>query len=253
MAALLLVLPSAAALSASTGIVQAVEECRLDRGWPAPSGSKWLSRINRDQRRCWFLSSKVVGSHHTQSPRAGPVRSRHFAGDTDLGQVQRRDDHLQAASTAIGKTDVAVAAEAPAVLQSTTPSVGQSSANLAARSVPTIAYKVLRTTTETVVAPTIGAARVAERAPAGASTTNLVLLVGAAGAALLFAGGTFHFTRQIRRSSARAATRTTRGQPLLDHQSLRSGRLTNDPADDLKRSVLELKRADLVSDFQRQK
>jgi AraC-like DNA-binding protein len=108
MPALLLVLPSAAALSASTGIVQAVEECRLERGWPAPSGSKWLSRIKRDHRRCWFLSSKVVGGHHTQSPRAGPVRSRHFAGATDLGQVQRRDDHLQAASTAIGRTDVAL-------------------------------------------------------------------------------------------------------------------------------------------------
>ena len=215
--------------------MQAVEECRLERGWPAPSGSKWLSQINRDHRRCWFLSS---GSHHTQPRRAATVRSRHFAGNTDaLGQRQRRDDQLRAASAPIGKTDVAVAAEPSAVLQSTTPPVGQSFANLTVRSVPTIAYKVLPTTPQTVVAPTIGAARVAERAPAGASTTNLVILAGAAGATLLFAGGTFHFTRQSRRrarTSARAATRTIS----------RSKRppLTTDRSDDLKRSVLELKR-----------
>jgi hypothetical protein len=42
---LLLVLPVTAALSASTGIVQAVEECRLEPGWQAPPGSRWLSRI----------------------------------------------------------------------------------------------------------------------------------------------------------------------------------------------------------------
>jgi hypothetical protein len=59
----------------------------------------------------------------------------------------------------------------------------------------------------------------------------------------LFAGGTFYFTRQSRRSSARAATRTTRG-PAVIRSPVAAKRppLTNDPADDLKRSVLELKR-----------
>ena len=35
---LLLVLPVTAALSASTGIVQAIEECRLEPGWEGTSG-----------------------------------------------------------------------------------------------------------------------------------------------------------------------------------------------------------------------
>ena len=247
MPALLLVVPSTAALSASTGIVQAVEECRLEPGVAAPSGSKWLYRINRDHRRCWFLSSRAIGGHHTQSRRAASVRRRHLAGDTDaLGQDQRRDNDLQAASPLIGKTDVAVAAEPPAIPQSTTPSVEQSSANLTARSVPTIAYKVLPTTTKTVLAPTVGASRVADRAPAGASSTNLVLLAGAAGAALLFAGGTFHFTRQTRRSartSVDAARHAIRESAVIRSQvAAKRQLLTTDPADDLKGSLLELKR-----------
>jgi hypothetical protein len=244
--ALLLVVPATAAVSASAGIVQAVEECRLEPGWSAPAGSKWLSRINRDHHRCWFLSSRATG-HHAQLPRARSVRNRHLAGDTEAARRDpRRDSDLQAASAPIGQTDVAVAAEPPAVLQSTTPPVGQSSANLTARSVPTIAYKVLPTAPKTVLAPTVGAAHVAERAPAQASTTNLLLLAGAAGAALLFAGGTIHFTRQSRqraRTSARAATRTTRG-PAVIRSPVAAKRppLTTDPADDLKRSLLELKR-----------
>ena len=92
MPALLLVVPATAALSASAGIVQAVEECRLEPGWPAPSGSKWLSRINRDHRRCWFLSSKAIGGHHTQSRRAASVRNRHLAGDTEA--VGRTNDAI---------------------------------------------------------------------------------------------------------------------------------------------------------------
>ena len=75
----------------------------------APSGSKWLYRINPDDRRCWFLSSRAIGGHHTQSRRAASVRRRHLAGDADaLGQDQRRDNDLQAASPLIGKTDVAL-------------------------------------------------------------------------------------------------------------------------------------------------
>ena len=195
---------------------------------------------------CWFLSSRATG-HHAQLSRARSVRNRHLAGDTEAARRDpRRYSDLQAASAPMGHTDVAVAAEPPAVLQSTTPPVGQSSANLTARSVPTIAYKVLPTTPKTVLAPTVGAVHVAERAPAQASTTNLVLLAGAAGAALLFAGGTFHFTRQTRRrarTSIGTATRPVRG-PAVTRSPVASKRppLTTDPADDLKRSLLELKR-----------
>ena len=103
MPALLLVVPATAAVSASARIVQAVEECRLEPGWPAPSGSRWLSRINRDHHRCWFVSSKAIGGHHTQSRRAASVRNRHLAGD----QHQRHDSDLEAVSPPIGKTAAA--------------------------------------------------------------------------------------------------------------------------------------------------
>ena len=241
MPALLLVVPATAAVSASARIVQAVEECRLEPGWPAPSGSKWLSRINRDHHRCWFLSSKAIGGHHTQSRRAASVRNRHLAGD----QHQRHDSGLEAVSPPTGKT--AAAADPPAIPQITTPSVEQSSANLTARSVPTVRYRVLPTTTQTVLEPpTVRAARIADRAPAGASNTNLVLLAGAAAAALLFAGGTFHFTRQTRRrtrTSVDATRHAIRGSALIRSPvAAKRPPSTTDPADDLKQSLLELKR-----------
>ena len=95
--ALLLVVPATAAVSASAGIVQAVEECRLEPGWPAPSGSEWLSRINREHRRCWFLSSGVTGDHHTQVRRAASARNRHRAADAAWPD-QQCDSDLQKAS-----------------------------------------------------------------------------------------------------------------------------------------------------------
>ena len=194
--ALLLVVPATAALSASTGIAQAVEECRLEPGLEAPPGSKWNYRVNRDHQRCWFLSSGAVRGHHTESPRVVSVGKHHHTASTAaLGQDQRSATDLETTSPP-GKTVIAVADESFAVPQATTPSIEQSS-NLIPRSVPTIAYRTLSTTPNAVLAPTVGAARVAERAPASATNTNLALLAGAA-AALLVAGGTFHFTRQRR-------------------------------------------------------
>ena len=199
MPALLLVLPTAAALSASTGIVQAVEECRLEPGWPAPSGSKWLSRINRDHHRCWFLSSTSSG-HHAQLPRAGSVRNRHFAAR----RQQQRNSDLQTASAPTEKAVGAVATELPAVPQVAAPSVEQSSENLIPHSVPTIAYRLLPPSAQMVSGPTAVAARV-EPQPAGASKSNMVLLAGAAAVGLLFAGGAFHITRHVHlRSRTRA-------------------------------------------------
>jgi len=149
--ALLLVVPAAAALSASADIVRAVEECRLEPGLPAPSGSKWLSRINRDHLRCWYLSSRSIGGHHTQLRRAATVRNRHFAGDA-LRQGQQRDSDLQTASAPEDKTDIAVTAEPQAVPQVATPSVDQSSENLIPRSVPTITYRLPSPSAQTVCA-----------------------------------------------------------------------------------------------------
>jgi len=237
--ALLLAVPATVALWSSVSFVQAAEECRAKPGQTAPSGSKWLYRINRtDHRHCWFLSSKAVSTHSQLSR-----KYRHIAGEPD---AVRQESDLKARSAPASETDVADAAEPPTAPQVAAPSVEPSSENLIPHSVPTIAYKVLPTTTQTVVAPTIGAARVAERTPAGASTTNLVFLAGAAGAALLFAGGTFHFRRRTRRRTRTCvgtATRPVRG-PASIRSPVASKRppLTTDPADDLKRSLLELKR-----------
>ena len=186
-------------------------------------------------RHCWFLSSKAVSTHSQLSR-----KYRHIAGEPD---AVRQESDLKARSAPASETDVADAAEPPTAPQVAAPSVEPSSENLIPHSVPTIAYKVLPTTTQTVVAPTIGAARVAERTPAGASTTNLVFLAGAAGAALLFAGGTFHFRRRTRRRTRTCvgtATRPVRG-PASIRSPVASKRppLTTDPADDLKRSLLE--------------
>ena len=111
---LLLVLPVTAALSASTGIVQAVEECRLEPGWQAPPGSRWLSRINRDHHRCWFLSSRAIGGPHTQQRRAAHVKNRDLASDTDaVRRGEQRYSDLQTASAPKDKTDIRVTAEPP--------------------------------------------------------------------------------------------------------------------------------------------
>jgi hypothetical protein len=211
----------------------------------APSGSKWVYRINQDRRRCWYLSSKAIGGHRTQSGRAAPVRSRHLAGDADaLQQGQRRNNGVQAVP--IGKTDAAIAVEPPAIPQPTTPSVEQSSANLAARSVPTVIYKVVPTPAKTFAAPTVRAEHVAERAPTGATHTTFILLSGAAAAALLFAGGTFHVSRRARRRACTsvAASRHANKRPAVIRSPAAAKRspFTTDPADDLKRSLLELKR-----------
>ena len=226
--ALLLVVPATAAVSASTGIVQAVEECRLEPGWSAPSGSKWLSRINRDHHRCWFLSSRATG-HHAQLPRARSVRNRHLAGDTEAARRDpRRDSDLQAASAPIGQTDVAVAAEPPAVLQSTTPPVGQSSANLTARSVPTIAYKVLPTLQTSLSADgwrctycRAGTSAGEHHQFASSCRSSRSRSVELCWRNDFTSHGKAGRGRALPHARPRAPPE---GQPLLDHQSLRSGR-----------------------------
>src|SRR5262245_29677744 len=114
----------------SVSIVQAAEECRLKPDSTAPSGSRWVYRINRaDNRHCWFLSSNAVHAH-AQLAR----RHRNLVGDTDaVQQNQQRDSGLQTASASTDNTDVAVAAEPPAVSRAATPSVEQSPDDLVPR------------------------------------------------------------------------------------------------------------------------
>ena len=242
--ALLLAVPATVALSGSISFVQAAEECRAKPGPTAPSGGRWLYRINRtDHRHCWFLSSKAASTHSQPSR-----RYRHLAGEPAAARLdqQQSGSDLKARSAPASETDVAEVAEPPTAPQVGAPSVKSSSENLVAHSVPTIVYRLPSPNTQTVSRPTAVAARTVEPQPAGASSTNLVLLAGAAGAALLFAGGTFYFTRQTRRSartSVDAVRHTNResaviGSPVAAKRPL----LTTDPADDLKGSLRELKR-----------
>ena len=247
--ALLLVMLAAAALSANTDTVRAIEECRLEPGWPAPSGSKWLSRINRDHHRCWFLSSKAAGDHHTQLRRAGPARNDHRAGDAYTARRhQQPDSDLQTVSAPTDKTDGVVAGQPPAVSQVATPSVEQSSEDLVPHSVPTVAYRWLPPSAQAASEPTAVAPRTAERTPTGKSKSEVALLAGAATAAgLIFAGGVFvYFTRRGDLRSRKRAVADRHGvrAPVVVRSSVaaKPQAMTPDWADDLTRKLRELKR-----------
>jgi len=151
-------------------------------GW-SPLGERLCSGL------CW-ISARSALTHAVPSL---PV----CRGTADAAwRDQQRDSDLQKASAPQDKADDAVAAEPPAAPQ-VTPSVQQSSESLVPHSVPTIAYRVLPPSAQTVSGPTAVAARTAEPMPAGASKSKVVVLSGAATAAgLLFAGGVFHFTRR---------------------------------------------------------
>ena len=218
--ALFLVVPAAAALSASSGVVQAVEECRLEPGMPAPSGSKWLHRMNRDHRQCWFLSSS--GGHRAKPRRTASVRSRPLAADAGaVQQEQRRNSDQQMASVPTSKPDVAVTAAPSAVPQIAPPSVEQSSKNLIPLSIPTIPYKVPSPSAQAVSETTAIAARTVQPTPASTSDSNLVLLAGAA-AGLSFAVGVFQFRRRgLTRSRKRAVADWHRvGDPVAVRPSV---------------------------------
>jgi hypothetical protein len=128
--ALLLGLPAAATISMGFSIVQAAEECRLKPDSTAPSGSRWVYRINRsDHRHCWHLSSKAGITHSHLAH-----RYRHLAGDPEaVQQDQQGDSELQTASAPTNQTDVVVNANPPLMLQAATPLVEQSSDDLVPR------------------------------------------------------------------------------------------------------------------------
>jgi len=236
----LLVVSSTAVLSASTAIVQAAEECRLEPGVAAPSGSKWLYRVNRDHLRCWFLTSS---GHRVQARRSVSARNRQIAPDTAAGrQHQQRNNDLQIASAPTSTSDVAVTAEQPVVSQVVTPLIEQSSENLIPRSVPTIAYGMLSPSTPTVSGPTGVAARNAQPTPASTSNSNVVLLAGAT-AGLLFAGGVFYLTRRgLMRSSKRALAKRHSVIVAILTIATHPPPVTTNWADDLRLKLSELNR-----------
>jgi hypothetical protein len=85
--------------------------------------------------------------------------------------------------------------------QAAAPSVEQSLENLVPRSVPIIVYRLPTPSAQTVIEPTAPALSVRTVTPAATSKSNVIVLAGAAAAALCFAGGVFHFTRRVHRSA----------------------------------------------------
>jgi len=197
--ALLLGVPAAVTFSVSVSIVQAAEECRLKPDSTAPSGSRWVYRINRaDHRHCWHLSSKAAIAHTHVAH-----RYRHLGGDPEAARQDQQggDSDLQTALAPTDKTDVAVAAKLPPMPQAATPSTEQPPDDLIPRNVPTIVYRVPRASAQTVTESTVPAIPVRTVTEAAATTrSNVVLLAGAAAGALCFACGVFHFTRRVHRS-----------------------------------------------------
>ena len=236
--ALLLGMPAAATFSVSISIVQAAEECRLKPDSTAPSGSRWVYRINRaDHRHCWFLSSKAAITHTHPAH-----RNRHLAGDPEAAQQdQQSDNDQQTASGPSDKTNVAVAAKPPVMPQAATPSVEQSSDDLVPRSVPTIVYRLPPASAPIVTEPTVPALPVRTVTPAATSRSNVFLLAGAAAAALCFAGVVFHFTRRVHRS---ARTRLVADSLVVIRSAVEAMPLhmTSDPVEDVEQSAGEPRR-----------
>jgi hypothetical protein len=219
MRALLLGVPAAATFAVSASVVQAAEECRLKPDSTAPSGRRWVYRINRaDHRHCWYLSSKaaITRTHLAH-------RYRHLAGDPEAARQDQQggDRDLQTTFAPPDKTDVAVAAKPPPMPQAATPSTERSPDDIIPRSVPTVVYRLPTGSAQTVTAPTVPALSVRTVTPAATSKSNVVLLAGAAAAALCFAGGVFHFTRRIHRSQRLGAVADGHGvRELVDGRSL---------------------------------
>ena len=86
-----------------------------------------------------------------------------------------------------------------------TPSTEQPPDDLIPRSVPTTVYRLPTASAQTVTEPTVPTLSVRTVTPAATRKSNVVLLAGAAAAALCFAGGVFHFTRRVHRSARLAA------------------------------------------------
>ena len=237
--AFLLAAAAMAAFSAISTTAQAAEECRISPGPAAPSGSRWLYRINRaDHRRCWFLSSKGPSVHYQLSR-----RQRHSANAADATpQEQERDSGVQAASRSTSP-DVAIAIEPSAVSQVASPSAGQSSQGLVPRRIPTLAYRLPQPNTPTVQERKVDTPSARTGKPIGAGRSNVILLAGVAAAGLFFAGGVFHFARRVQpRSRVRVvaggqgfAGQATSGTPEYPP-------LTTSPAEDLEQSLRALTR-----------
>jgi hypothetical protein len=186
-----LLVSSTAALSASTSVVKAAEECRLEPGMPAPTGSKWVRRINRDHRQCWFLSPN--DGRRAQPHSVASIKHRHDVDNAAVLQKHRSGDP-HTASAPRSKLGDTPATKPPTESQAGISSE-QFSKDLNPRSVPTIAYRVQGASAPIGLMPVAPYAVSTQRASeGGASVPNVIVFAGAAlgclgaGSILWFAG-----------------------------------------------------------------
>jgi hypothetical protein len=232
MPALLLVVSATAALSPSSGFVQAAEECRTRPGSTAPAGSGWYYRINRaDHRHCWFLMTKGAGAH--------VARPRHVAAESKGGvpleqqtsarsqeqqtsarpqeqqtgaqpqeqqaraqpQEQQPRAQPQIVSSQTELADTALPDGGTTAPQAAAPALDAATQDLLPRSIRTITFRrpspdaqnSLQQTGETVRATAQTSARVDN------STPTLVVLAEVTATGLLFAGGGLFLAHLLRR------------------------------------------------------
>src|ERR1700743_2979612 len=85
--------PAAEIFLINASIVHAADECRPKPDSTAPSGSRWVYRINRaDHRHCWFLSSKagVPRSYSAQTTNTIKGLNRNVCYKTKKRVIQLR-------------------------------------------------------------------------------------------------------------------------------------------------------------------
>jgi hypothetical protein len=249
MPALLLVLPAAAVLSASSEFVRAAEECRARPGSTAPAGSGWYYRINRaDHRRCWFLMTKNASAH--------VPRPRHSAAESKDGapQEQQAAAQPQIASSPIELADAPLPAAETTASQVAAPALDAATKYLIPRSVPTITFRRPLPDARTPLGPISETARATGQtsAPVGNFTSTPVVLAEVAATGLLFAGGGLFLTHLLRRRPQKrtVSRRHERqmGAPLkvpVVRSPPTASKLPNTApvaADDLTQSLRELRR-----------
>jgi hypothetical protein len=222
--------PAAAIFLISASIVQAADGCRPKPDSTAPSGSRWVYRINRaDHRHCWFLSSRAGVPHSAQTNRY------HLGAESEPILQDQRERDLAAPTDNFASATMA--AKPRAMQQPAIPSAEQSSDDLVPRSVPTVAFRLPQAGTRAVTQPTVPAPSVRVVTPATANKLNMALLASAAWAGLCFAGVVFFFIRRIhRRESLRAVADGVRS--LVDEVP----RQISESVEGLDQSVRNLKR-----------
>jgi hypothetical protein len=192
----------------TVNLVQSAEECRAAPGSTAPSGSRWLYRIDRTyHRHCWFLGANAVGAQSIVVR-----RHRRLTGEADKVQRnQQTESDLNVASASNEKKDYPVVVQPPAAALS---SERQSSQTLFARSVPVIVFRQSANSKAPIVE------REQSIIPKGPHKLNIVFLAGAAVASFFFAGGVFYLTRQRPRPQPQALIAAIgRAPPVIENFS----------------------------------